>query len=115
DTDSDGHGHDHKATVLDNEDAGLERFRAELDQRFDALAEKLGESQEAQQESVAKIITASFETAFKALEDSGASHRAEMAAARIQVLREEPVYRFDGSPRSSSFVRDWLRAQTERD
>jgi HK97 family phage major capsid protein len=64
---------------------------------------------------VTKIITDSFEAAYGAMEGPNTGHRAQNAAARLRVTREEPVYRFDGEQRGASMVRDFWRANTERD
>lgn len=102
-------------TVLDDEDSAIERFRGELDTRFEAMTDKIAETQEKQSEAVTKIITDAFEAAFKSLEGPQTGHRAEMAGARLKVMREEPVYRFDGNVRAPSMVRDFWRANTERE
>lgn len=103
------------ATVLEHEGSAFERFEQELDQRFEKLTDKIAETQERQSESVTKIITDAFGAAYKNLEGPQSGYRADMAAARLKVTREEPVYRFDGNVRAASMVRDFWRANTERD
>jgi hypothetical protein len=94
----------------------MAKFQENLDAKFDAMTDKIGETQTKQSESVTKIITESFDAAFKSLEGAQAGQRAEIAAARIKLGREEPVYRFDGSSREApSMVKDFWRANTERD
>jgi HK97 family phage prohead protease/HK97 family phage major capsid protein len=110
-----GEGQGSGTTVLDDPDAALAKFQESLDQRFDAMATKIGEIQETQSESVTKIITDSFEAAYGAMEGPNTGHRAQNAAARLKVTKEEPVYRFDGEQRGQSMVRDFWRANTERD
>lgn len=103
-------------TVLTDSDTAIEKFQQGMDQRFEVMADKIGETQEAQAEALTKTVTTVFESAFSNMEGAQAGHRAEIAAARIKLGREEPVYRFDGSSRDApSMVKDFWRANTERD
>lgn len=113
-TKNDGGG-ESGATVLDGENAAMAKFEADLNERFDKIGEKIVDSQVKLSEGVNEAISGALKTVFESLEGSAASDRARLAAARIKVRQEEPVYRFDGSPRSDSMVRDFWRAQTERD
>ncbi len=104
-----------KPTVLEHQGSGMERFEAELDQRFAKMADKLSESFEASQESIAKNVADAFGAAFSRLEDVDAAGRGEAAAARFKVISEPPVYRFDGDSRHESLVRDAWAFYDHRD
>jgi hypothetical protein len=94
------------ATVLENEDSAVERFEAELEQRFSALVTKMTESAEKQQEQVANTIAAAFDSAFQRLQGLDARGQGAAAAARWKVIKEPPTYRFDGDVKQPSLVRD---------
>ncbi len=122
DTNGNGNGNgegggqpDPKPTVLDKPDAGLKRFEQEIDARFAAVADKLAESQQAQTEAIAKVVGDAFTAAFTRLEDVGAGERAEVAAARIKVISEPPVYRFSGGHGAPSMVKDAWNYHIDRD
>lgn len=104
-----------KPTVLENEDSAINKFQADLDERFKAFADKVAESQEQQAEQVANTIAAAFDSAFSRLEDTGAQGRGEAAAARWKVISEPPVYRFTGGHGSQSMVKDAWAYHIDRD
>lgn len=96
-------------TVLDGPDAGMEKFQADLDARFKAMLDKQAESNKVQAEQVAGTIAAAFDSAFTRLQGSDAAGLGAAAAARFKVIKEPPVYRFDGDIMKPSLVKDaWL-------
>jgi HK97 family phage major capsid protein/HK97 family phage prohead protease len=115
----DGKGGNDGTTVLDHSDAAMERFEADLEQRFGAITNKLSESFETVTKGLTetheRIVTDALANSFSRLEGPGAQADAEFSRARLQVVSEPPVYRFDSDPRGHSMVRDFWRANTERD
>jgi HK97 family phage prohead protease/HK97 family phage major capsid protein len=107
------------ATVLENGGEAMARFEAELDARFDKVTERLTGAFESVTkglvESYDKIVTDAMAASYSRLEGVQAAVDAEFSAARIKVISEPPVYRFDSDPRGYSMVRDFWRANTERD
>jgi HK97 family phage major capsid protein/HK97 family phage prohead protease len=115
----DSKGGDGKTTVLDKPDAGMERFEQELGERFDAITTKVSESFETVTKGLVetheRIVTDALANSFSRLEGPSAQADAEFSRARLKVVSEPPVYRFDSDPRGHSMVRDFWRANTERD
>ncbi|MGH9248024.1 MAG: HK97 family phage prohead protease [Acidimicrobiales bacterium] len=103
------------ATVLEDQETAIKKFRTELDQRFEVLGESLGKAMEAQQEQVAGTIAAAFDSAFQRLQDVGAGERADAAVARFKVIKEPPIYRFDGDVHKPSMVKDSWAYHNNRD
>jgi len=110
---------DGKATVLDSPDAARERFEEELNKRFEVVTDKLTESFETVTkkltESHEKIVSDAFAASYARLEGANAMVEQEFSRARLKVVSEPPVYRFDGDPHNHSMVRDFWRANQERD
>lgn len=119
DEDKGGQGGDGTVITLENPQKAFEHFETELDKRFAAVGDKMGE---ALSESITKMsaayekaVTEAIAASYARLEGPQAAVDAEFAAARVKVTSEPPVYRFDAHPRGDSMVRDFWRANTERD
>lgn len=110
---------DGQATLLNDQGSAMERFEQELDQRFEAVTAKLAESFEGVTRRLAetheKIVTDALAASYGRLESPAAVADAEFSKARLKVVSEPPTYRFDSDPRGHSMVRDFWRANTERD
>lgn len=108
-----------EAVVLVDQEAALRRFDEEIEQRFSTVTEKLTEAFEGVTAGLVqtheKIVSDAMAASFSRLEGPSAAVDAEFSAARIKVVSEPPVYRFEGGARGDSLVRDFWRAQTERD
>lgn len=108
-----------QAVTLTSPQAAMEHFESQLNERFDVLGEKVadsvGKAAEGMAETYNKVISDAMAASFAHLEGPGAVLDQEFAAARVKVISEPPVYRFDSDPRGSSMVRDFWRANTERD
>lgn len=102
-------------TVVENEDDTMKVFDAALDAKFDSVTDKLIELQKSASEGITESVSKALTSVFEQLEGTTAAPKAQQAAARIRFKSEEPIYRFDGAPRAPSMVRDFWRAQTERD
>lgn len=105
--------------TLESPQAAFEHFEAELDKRFESIGSKMGE---ALSDSITKMsaayekaVTDAIAASYARLEGPTAAVDAEFSAARLKVTSEPPVYRFDSHPRGDSMVRDFWRANTERD
>lgn len=115
-----GEGDDGSQVVtLENPQAAMEHFETELDKRFEAITSKMGD---ALADSITKMsaayekaVTDAIAASYARLEGPTAAVDAEFAAARMKVTSEPPVYRFDSHPRGDSMVRDFWKANTERD
>lgn len=103
------------ATTLETGNEGMDKFTAELENRFSKLADKLGESAEKQQEAIAGVIATAFESAFQRLESADSQSSGAAAAARWQVVKEPPVYRFNGGGNGDSLVKDAWAYHIDRD
>lgn len=110
-----GKGKKEDPTVLDTPESALEQFQQSLDERFDSVTEKLVELQTSAAEGITEIVSKALSDVFEHMAGPETEPRAKKAAANLKLVREEPVYRFDGAPRQPSMVRDFWRAQTERD
>ena len=106
---------DPKPTVLDKPDAGMQRFEADLTERFGKLTEHVEQSAKASGEAIAKAVSDAVAVAFGRLEDIDASGRGAEAAARIKVISEPPVYRFAGGHGQPSMVKDAWAYHIDRD
>lgn len=108
-----------ESTVLSDPDAAMRKFEEQIDQRFGAVTEKLTESftqvSKGLAETHEKIVSDAMAKSFGQLEGTSAAVDQQFAAARLKVVSEPPVYRFEGGARGDSLVRDFWRAQTERD
>lgn len=115
---SDGGGEGTTIT-LESPQAAMEHFQAELDKRFEQLTEGLGKAFQdvsgKMLETHEKVIGDALAASYARLEGPGAVEDQQFAAARLKVVSEPPVYRFDSDPRGASMVRDFWRANTERD
>jgi hypothetical protein len=81
---------------------------------LDRLTDRFTESQTKITENLATLVGDSISAGMKTwVEEAGSPDRKEVRAARYQVTREEPVYRFDGS--GHSLVRDAYYAEVEKD
>jgi hypothetical protein len=109
---------DAKTITLDSPDAALQHFQQELDKRFEALTDKLaesfGETASKMAETYNKVVSESIAASYARLEGPNAVIDQEFAQARLKVVSEPPVYRFDSHPHGHSMVRDFWTAQTER-
>jgi HK97 family phage prohead protease len=114
-----GEGGDGQVITLSSPQAAMEHFQTSLDERFDAMAEKMSEavatSTGKMAESYEKVISDALAASFARLEGPTAALDQEFVSARVKVTSEPPVYRFDSDPRGASMVRDFWRANTERD
>lgn len=121
DKDDKGKGEGGEATTvtLDTSDAAMVKFQENLDAKFTAIADKLAETQATAIETMTatydKIVTDALAASYARLEGPNAAIDQQFAAARIKVVSEPPVYRFDSDPRGHSMVRDFWKANTERD
>ncbi|MGH9200928.1 MAG: phage portal protein, partial [Vicinamibacterales bacterium] len=118
DKSSDGNGGQQgsdKPTVLDTPDAGMQKFQQELDERFKALTGHVEKSAQASGDAIAKSVSDAVAAAFGRLQDIDVSGRGAEAAARIKVISEPPVYRFDGNHHAPSLVRDAWAYHMDRD
>lgn len=110
---------DAQTVTLDSPQAAMEHFEAELDKRFESITTKLTESFGAVTtkltETHEKVISDALAASYARMEGPQAATDAEFSAARMKVVSEPPVYRFDSDPRGNSMVRDFWRANTERD
>jgi HK97 family phage prohead protease/HK97 family phage major capsid protein len=108
-----------QAITLENPQAAMQHFETQLNDRFDKLGEKVAESvgkaAEGMAETYNKVISDALAASFARLEGPTAAIDQEFAAARVKVVSEAPIYRFDSDPRGASMVRDFWRANTERD
>lgn len=108
-----------EVVTLTSPQAAMEHFESQLNERFDTLGEKVAESvgkaAEGMAETYNKVISDALAASFARLEGPTAALDQEFAAARVKVVSESPVYRFDSDPRGHSMVRDFWRANTERD
>jgi HK97 family phage prohead protease/HK97 family phage major capsid protein len=107
------------AVTLDNVDAAMVKFTEDLDAKFSLIADKMAETQgnaiEKMAETYDKVVTDALAASFARLEGPNAAIDQQFAAARMKVVSEAPVYRFDSDPRGTSMVRDFWKANTERD
>jgi HK97 family phage prohead protease len=108
-----------EATVLTDPDVAMARFEQELGARFQQVTDKLTNAFESVTTNLAqtheKVVSDTMAKAFGQLEGQSAATDQAFAAARLKVVSEPPVYRFEGGARGDSLVRDFWRAQTERD
>lgn len=102
-------------TTLETGNEAYERFESELNDRFSKFTDKLGESAEKQQEAIAGIVADAFQSAFQRLESTDAQGAGAAAAARFQVIKEPPVYRFNGDGGGDSMVKDAWAYHIDRD
>jgi len=114
-----GEGEGATTVTLDTSDAAMKAFQENLDAKFGAIADKLAETQadaiEKMTATYDKIVNDALAQSYARLEGPNAAVDQEFAAARLKVVSEPPVYRFDSHPRGQSMVRDFWRANTERD
>lgn len=105
--------------TLDTSDAAMVKFSENLDAKFGALAEKMADAQSdaitKMAETYDKVVTDALAASFARLEGPNAAIDQQFAVARMKVVSEPPVYRFDSDPRGHSMVRDFWKANTERD
>jgi HK97 family phage major capsid protein len=66
-------------------------------------------------ETYDKVVTDALAASYARLEGPNAAIDQQFAAARMKVVSEAPVYLFDSHPRGDSMVRDFWKANTERD
>lgn len=108
-----------QVVTLTSPQAAMEHFEQQMDARFDAIGEKLAKAQSESVKRLAetyeKVVSDALSASFARLEGPAAAMDQEFAAARVKVVSEPPVYRFDSDPRGASMVRDFWRANTERD
>lgn len=108
-----------ESTVLSDPDAAMRKFEEQIEQRFDTVTDKLAESftqvSKGLAETHERIVSDAMAKSFSQLEGTSAAVDQQFAAARLKVVSEPPVYRFEGGARGDSLVRDFWRAQTERD
>lgn len=97
-----------------NTNTAVDEAAATFETAMDRLAAKVAESQKKLNEEMAQSVGESISEGVKvALENIGDPQRGSVKAARYQVTREEPVYRFDGT--GHSMVRDAWYAATQRE
>lgn len=112
-------GNGSTAITLESPQAAFEHFEAEMEKRFSAIGDSigttLGTAVEKMGEAHNKVISDALAASFARLEGPQAVVDQQFAAARLKVVSEPPVYRFDSDPRGASLVKDFWRAQTERD
>lgn len=105
--------------VLTSPQEAMAHFESQLEERFSAIGDKVAESVSTAAAGMAetynKVISESLAASFARLEGPAAVADQEFAQARVKVISEPPVYRFDSDPRGYSMVRDFWRANTERD
>lgn len=105
--------------TLESPEAAMAHFDKVLTEKMDAMATKLAEGTAKAAEQTAqtyeKIVSDALAASYARLEGVQAHADQEFAAARVKVTSEPPVYRFDSDPRGHSMVRDFWRANTERD